>query len=252
VICRDYLQGEKLKVGNLNELRVLIDRSETRLSEAAMNSWRAELIGPPHSHAGKEQVFYITDGKGVVHVGAKTHQVQPGSLVYIPEGIVHQSVTDHSAFTYFLFMAFLEPSKEGCASFAKHIEQVAAIRQQQAATGEAASDPELSKRVSKKKPRFFDDVRGTTTAMLVSKTDADGCEIERVGVDKDTTRAAQYADREQTLFVLSGGGTMNLDSKECELKPGTVIFVPVNERQSVKAGSTGLTYLSFSTFITIK
>lgn len=249
MIGRDSLHGERLKVGNLNELKVLIDRSETHRTEVAMNFWKAKLNGPPHSHAGKEQVFYITEGTGVVRIGAESHSVKPGSLVYIPEGVIHQSITGDSTLTYFLFNAFLEPGKEGCASYAEHIEQVKAIRQQQADTGKATSDPNLSKRVSQKKPCSLADARNPTSTMLVSGAEADGCEVERVEMLQGATRTAQYGDREQTIFVLSGSGTMNIGSEECELKPGAVAFIAENQRQTVKSGAEGLTYLSLSTFI---
>lgn len=248
MICRHNLQGEKLKVGNLNEITALIDRSEAGLTEVAMNFWKAELNGPPHSHIGKEQVFYVTEGSGVVKVGSESHPVKPGSLIYIPEGVVHQSVAGHDALTYFLFNAFLEPTRGGSATFAEHIEQVKAIRQQQADTGKAASDPNLSQRVSTKKPAFVADARGTTSAMLVDHADTEGCDAERVSLDNGATRTTQYGDREHTLFVLSGGGTMNIGSEKCEVEVGTVVFVPVNAPQSVKAGTAGLSYLSFSAF----
>jgi quercetin dioxygenase-like cupin family protein len=248
MICRNVLQGQKLNVANLNEITVLVDRSETNLTEVAMNFWRADLNGPPHSHAGKEQVFYITEGNGVVHVGRESHRVKRGSLVYIPEGVVHQSIADRSALTYFLFNSFLEPTKEGCANYAEHIEKVKGIRQQQAATGKATADPRLSERVSKKKPLFLVETV-TATATLVAHADTEGCEVDRVCLDKGAIRTAQYEDREQTLFVLSGGGKIAVDHETCELEPGTVAFIPANVRQSVEAGVGGLAYLSFSTFM---
>ena len=249
MICRNVLQGRKLNVADLNEITVLVDRSETNLTEVAMNFWRAELNGPPHSHAGKEQVFYITEGSGVVNVGRESHAVKRGSLVYIPEGVVHQSIADRSALTYFLFNAFLEPTKEGCASYAEHIERVKAIRQKQAATGKATADTSLSERVSTKSPRFLVEARGTTSATLVAHADTDGCEVDRVCLDKGAIRTVQYEDREQVLFVLSGGGSMAIGHEKCQLEPGTVAFIPVTVPQSVEAGVAGLVYLSFSTFM---
>ncbi|MES2222591.1 MAG: cupin domain-containing protein [Acidobacteriota bacterium] len=249
MICRNILHGQKLKVANLNEITVLVDRSETNLTEVAMNFWKAELTGPPHSHAGKEQMFYITEGSGVVNVGSESHPVKPGSLVYIPEGVVHQSIADAGALTYFLFNAFLEPTKEGCANYAEHIEKVKNIRQQQAATGKATADPNLSKRVSKRNPRFIIEAGGTTSATLVPHADTEGCEVDRVCLDRDVIRTAQYEDREQTLFVLSGGGMMTIGHEKCDLEPGTIAFIPANVSQSVKAGVGGLAYLSFSTFM---
>lgn len=248
MICRHYLHGQKLKVGDLNEITVLIDRSETSLTEVAMNFWRQGLNGPPHSHTGKEQVFFITEGNGVVNVGSESHPVKPGSLIYIPEGVVHQSVAGDRALTYFLFNAFLEPAKEGCANYAEHIEKVKSIRQQQAATGKATADPNLGKRVSAKKPRATAEAGGTTSATLLARADTEGCEVERVTLSKGAKRETQYNDREQTLFVLSGSGTVRAGGETGEIQPGTAVFIPMNAPQFVKAGDEGLTYLRLSTF----
>jgi len=47
MICRNYHTGQKLDVAGLNEITVLIDRSETQLTEVGWNSWRKGLEGPP-------------------------------------------------------------------------------------------------------------------------------------------------------------------------------------------------------------
>jgi quercetin dioxygenase-like cupin family protein len=248
MILRNYLHGQTLKVGDLNEITVLVDRGETSLTEVATNSWRKGLNGPPHSHVGKEQVFFVTEGNGVVNVQNQSHKVRPGSLVYIPEGVVHQSVADESGLTYFLFNAFLDPAKEGCATYAEHIEQVKEIRERQAATGKATEDPNLGQRVSAKRPRAVPDARGVSSAMLLARADSGNCEVERVGLRKNESRTAQHADREQTLFVLSGSGAVTVSGETGELKPGEVIFIPMNAPQSVRAGGDGLAYLSLSTF----
>jgi quercetin dioxygenase-like cupin family protein len=249
MICRGVQDGSKLNVGDLNEITVLIDRAEASRTEVAMNHWRKDLDGPPHSHAGKEQVFFITEGEGTIRLGDEAHPARPGSLIYVPEGVVHQSVTRDHAMTYFLFNAFMDPNKEGCANYAEHIEKVKSIRQQQAATGNAASDPNLSKRVSAKKPRSIVDVSGTTSEILISRTDTDACEVERVAMCRDSTRTMQLQDCEQTIFVLSGGGTVEINGEQCGLHPDTTVLIPENAAPSLNASEDGLVYLCLSTFV---
>jgi len=234
-------------VGNLNEIQVLIDRRETALTEVALNFWRAELNGPPHSHTSKEQVFYVTQGEGSIHIDQTPHSVKPGALLYIPSGVIHQSVTHHSSLTYFLFNAFLDPGKEGYASYAEHIKHVKAIRQRQADTGKATADPNLSDHVSSRSPLFIEDARGTTSVILIPQSGTDGCEVERIHLRISHTRRLKYGDREQTLFVISGNGTIGIDSEKCEVEAGSVIFVPMNASQWITAGTADLTYLSLST-----
>lgn len=249
MICRGAKDGSKLNVGDLNEITVLIDRAEASRTEVAMNHWRKDLDGPPHSHAGKEQVFFITEGEGTIRLGDEAHPARPGSLIYVPEGVVHQSVTRDHAMTYFLFNAFMDPNKEGCANYAEHIENVKLIRQQQAATGNAASDPNLSKRVSAKKPRSIVDVSGTTSEILITRADTDACEVERVAMIRNSTRKMQLHGCEQTIFVLSGDGTIEINGERCGLRCSTTVFIPENAVQSVNAGVYGLVYLCLSTFV---
>lgn len=81
MICRNYQNGQKLDVAGLNEITVLIDRSETQLTEVGWNSWRKGLEGPPLSHDAKEQIFYVTDGEGTVVVGQARYLVKAGKHV---------------------------------------------------------------------------------------------------------------------------------------------------------------------------
>src|ERR1043166_2480502 len=141
MICRHYTNGEKLDVANLNELIVLIDRGETALTEVALNTWRAGLVGPPHSHETKEQIFYITSGAGTVVVGEGRYAVGPGSLVYVPAGVVHQTIAGpEAALDYLLINAFLDERKEGHASYAEHVEIMKGVRKRQAELGKADVD----------------------------------------------------------------------------------------------------------------
>ena len=54
MIHRYYKEGQKLDVAGLNEITVLLDRSETELTEIGWNCWRPNLDGPPHKHNDKD------------------------------------------------------------------------------------------------------------------------------------------------------------------------------------------------------
>ena len=41
MIHRYYKEGQKLDVAGLNQITVLLDRTETELTEIALNEWRA-------------------------------------------------------------------------------------------------------------------------------------------------------------------------------------------------------------------
>ena len=133
MICRFFEDGQKLNVADLNEITVLVDRSETALTEVALNQWPSQLKGPPHLHEKKEQMFFIVSGAGLVRVGDQTFEVKPNDLVYVPAAAKHQTIaTSAEPLRYLLFNAFADSDKEGHASFAEHVEKVKNTRKEQA------------------------------------------------------------------------------------------------------------------------
>ncbi|MGI6669854.1 MAG: cupin domain-containing protein [Acetivibrionales bacterium] len=46
-------------------------------------------VKPAHSHPGAEEVVYIVSGTGKALIGEQINPIQPGSLVYFPEGVPH-------------------------------------------------------------------------------------------------------------------------------------------------------------------
>jgi len=133
MLCRRYDQGPRLDVAGLNQIVVILDRSETARTEVALNTWRAGLLGPPHKHDQKEQTFFITAGRGWVVVGDEKREVRHGDVVFVPAGVEHQTIAAPEAdLQYLLYNAFLSQEKEGHKTFAEHIEKVKAIRRAQA------------------------------------------------------------------------------------------------------------------------
>ncbi len=133
MICRRYDQGQRLDVAGLNQITVVIDRSETARTEVGLNTWRAGLAGPRHAHAEKEQTFFVTSGRGWVIVGDEKREIREGDVVFVPAGVVHQTIAaDEAPLQYLLYNAFLSETKEGHRTFAEHIEKVKAERRAQA------------------------------------------------------------------------------------------------------------------------
>jgi len=44
---------------------------------------------PAHSHPDGEETVYVISGKGKVKVGDEISEVEPGSLVFFPQGVPH-------------------------------------------------------------------------------------------------------------------------------------------------------------------
>jgi quercetin dioxygenase-like cupin family protein len=133
MILRRCDEGELLDVAGLNTIRVVLDRSETARTEIGLETWRASLVGPPHKHEEKEQVFLVTAGSGWVRVGTEQREARPGDLIYVPAGVEHQTIASpHEDLQYLLYNTFLDARKEGHATFREHIERVKATRRAQA------------------------------------------------------------------------------------------------------------------------
>lgn len=250
-----FKNGQKLDVAGLNQIIVLIDRSETELTEVGLNEWKPKLDGPPHKHNDKDQVFYITSGVGIVKLGVETYNVKPGSLAYVPAGIVHQTITtsDEPLF-YMLFNSFNDPSKEGHKSFADHIEQVKQIRKKQAETGNEGVE-NTHDNIEIKSSKFFSDIHdgkkydfgSNTTVLLLDRKETNRCELTLVTWPAQQKGAlVAHKEKEQTFFVLNGRGWITIGDETEEVKSGDVIFVPRNTPHTTQASDEELSYLCFN------
>lgn len=259
MICRHYQNGQQLDVAGLNVVTVLVDRGETQLTEVGWNRWRKGLEGPPHSHEAKEQIFYVTDGEGMVVVGPARYGVKPGSLVYVPPTVVHQTiVTGDAPLSYLLFNAFLDAGKEGHASFADHIAKVKEIRRQQAQTQQAAVAGADACAVSDRPGKLVADIdAGTlfdfgsnTSTLLLERNETRRSEVTLVTWPQGNQRAmVAHQEKEQTFFVLSGSGKVTVGSETSEVGVGDVIFVPWNTPHTTAAPDVELRYLCFNTLV---
>lgn len=258
MIHRYYTDGEKLDVAGLNVVTVLIDRSETELTEIGHNCWRPRLDGPPHKHNDKDQIFYITSGVGKVKLGNEIYDVTEGKVVYVPAGLVHQTITTgDEPLCYMLFNIFNNPNKEGHLSFKDHIEKVKQIRKQQAESGKAEVDGEIELDEIKAS-KFIDDIYDASKnelsevskITLLDKNETNRCELDlfklKIG-NKEDTNAVK--DKEKTLFVLKGKGKITIGEETAEVKAGDVLFVPRNMPQTYLAEAEELVYLVMSSLI---
>lgn len=253
MIHRNSRVGEKLDVAGLNEITVLVDRSQTELTEVAMNSWCPRLDGPPHSHDRKEQIFFVTAGRGVVRIGADEFPAEPGAFFYVPAGVVHQTVNleKDGRLEYFLFNAFLDTDKEGHASFADHISKVKEIRRQQAerqTDSLDASSPPPDSSASGKWVATGAFVTGRT--LLLDRRETKRCEASLVQLPAfgELPPTADEA-AEQTLFVLRGTGRIIAGDASQDVLAGDVLFVPRGARWQASAGDGGLRFVTFATVI---
>ena len=260
MINRYFKEGEKLDVAGLNEIIVLLDRSETEKTEVALNIWPPNLDGPPHKHDEKEQIFYFTSGKGIVNIGKKSFKVEEGNLAHIPVGVVHQTiVTSEEPLCYMLFNVFVTDDKEGHASFAEHIEKVKQIRKKQAESGESAVVGAEQTASANQPGKFIQDVNqaklydfgSNETLLLLDRTETAKCEFVIVRWPAGSKGAmVAHKEKEQTFFVLAGTGTVTIDDETEVVKPGNLIFVPRNTPHTTESAVEELTYLCLNSLVT--
>lgn len=258
MIHRYYKNGQKLDVAGLNQITVLIDRSETEVTEVGLNEWRPNLNGPPHKHDDKDQIFYITSGIGIVKLGNQQYKVKNGCLAYVPAGIVHQTITEgNEPLCYMLFNVFNNQSKEGHKSFADHIEKVKQVRKKQAETGKADVD-NININFEIKPSKFFSDVYSAkkiefgfnSTILLLDKNETNKCEFTLVSWSAGNKGTMTInKDKEQTFFVLKGNGLISIGNETEEVKADDIIFVPRNTPFMVETPDVKLSYLCLNAFI---
>ncbi len=252
MIHRYYKEGRKLDVAGLNQITVLIDRSETESTEVGLNEWKPNLIGPPHLHRDKDQIFYFTSGIGLVKIGEDEYKVSERCIAYIPAGNVHRTINKNDQpLTYLLFNIFNDGGKEGHKSFAEHIENVKMTRKQQAETGKADVE-NISIDFEIKKAKFFNnpgegirfDFGSNATILLLDRKETNRCELTLVSWPAGNKGAlVAHKEKEQIFFVLNGSGWVTIGNETEEVKPGELIFVPRNTPHTTEAGTEDLTYL---------
>lgn len=251
MIHRDTKDSQKLDVAGLNEITVLIDRSETQLTEVAINSWSPGLDGPPHAHDRKEQNFLVTAGRGEVVIGGEKFPAAPGDFFYVPAGVVHQTINlnKDQRLDYFLFNAFLDSDKEGHASFAAHIDLVKETRRKQADTqksGVTSSANTSNRRGSKVETKGL----AALSTILIARSRTQKCEAVhhalpaggRLDVPAD-------ASKEQTFFIVSGSGRFTVGFETVEVTARQTVFVPSGIKGAIEAGASGLSTVSFGTIV---
>ena len=258
MINRYYKKGQKLDVAGLNEITVLLDRSETEFSEIGWNCWRPNLDGPPHKHNDKDQIFYITDGVGKVRLGNKVFDVKPGCMAYVPAGMVHQTITTtDEQLCYILFNVFNTQDKEGHVSFAEHIEKVKQIRKQQAESGSVFADGEETL-AEVKDCKFFTDVNdgkvyefgSNTTTLLLDRNETNRVEFAVIKWrEGQKGPMVAHKEKEQIFYVLEGEGEVTVDGITEMVKPGHLVFVPRNTAHTTEAIGGELVYLCLNSMV---
>lgn len=88
---------------HINDL--VMDRSEARFSEVFIVIIEPEKAPPLHRHPDTEQIFFVTEGSGVLTIGKeeqKQFKVSPGDVVRVPVGEWHSIEANPSGILKYL------------------------------------------------------------------------------------------------------------------------------------------------------
>jgi quercetin dioxygenase-like cupin family protein len=69
-------------------------------------------------------------------------------------------------------------------------------------------------------------------------------EANLVHIPADGSITEHVSGVDVMIVVIEGGGKVTVDAGAWALRPGVLIFVPRNQHRSVRAGGSGLTYLT--------
>jgi mannose-6-phosphate isomerase-like protein (cupin superfamily) len=258
MIKRYYKEGQRLDVAGLNEITVLLDRSETEMTEIGWNCWTPRQDGPPHKHNDKDQVFYITGGVGIIKLGESEYPAKQGGLAYVPAGLVHQSITTtEERLCYMLFNIFNSKNKEGHGTFAEHIEKVKAIRREQADTGVTEIDEE-EQLPDIKEHKYFTALdsdnaskdRSIGESILLDRDETGKCQLTLITISDSSSNYRDFtAGKELSLFVLEGRGTISAGDENVEIGEGDLIYIPKDNDYNINSLEVSLKFLCLKSFI---
>ena len=81
------VQGERLQNGVVVKAS---PRTGTRGSILVEQTFERNTRTPVHTHEQGDELFYVVSGRGTARLGDKVQTIEPGDVVFVPTGAVHQ------------------------------------------------------------------------------------------------------------------------------------------------------------------
>lgn len=90
-IARDPGAGRllTLRPGDEVTLKLVSEETNGTFTYGEYAAQPASSGPPPHYHPNADETFYVLEGEFTMQVGDRTVQAKPGSLVFVPRGVVH-------------------------------------------------------------------------------------------------------------------------------------------------------------------
>jgi uncharacterized cupin superfamily protein len=234
-------------------------------------TWRS------HYHLANEEVVYVLDGEGTIHLGPDqdARPLRPGTYVALPTGPAgtHEIAADGEyPLRLFVFSTMHDPDITVIPDDREAI---------LTAGGAPGADPEdrlLSETVDLEPPTADPEELPDPASLVVQSesiewneyehgertfrrrqlgaaagSEALGCSSYRVPPEKATWVRHWHGANEEALYVLEGAGTVRLgaDAEEYDIATEDYVALPADERgtHEVTAGAGGLRYLVLSEMV---
>jgi mannose-6-phosphate isomerase-like protein (cupin superfamily) len=69
------------------------DRTGSRQLDAHVNVLKVGgVVGPYHLHSNAENMYFILEGSVQVNIDGVTHDLEPGSVMWVPPGVPHSAL----------------------------------------------------------------------------------------------------------------------------------------------------------------
>ncbi len=84
-----WIEGPGHHGGALSKILVEAGSGGSRLIDYRISSYAPAAHVARHSHAGKEQIYHVLEGEGLLELGQGRRVVRAGDYVLIPPGVEH-------------------------------------------------------------------------------------------------------------------------------------------------------------------
>ncbi|HEY0712131.1 MAG TPA: cupin domain-containing protein [Polyangia bacterium] len=226
-------------------VKVLLDPVNTRAPKASLTLL---TVAPKnrvamHRHPRSAKALYLVSGRGRVlgPPGAPPLPLEPGAAVYIPPGYPHVIETVGQKEPAIFLQAFSPPGPEQVYRDPNNAEARAdfeVIRKPPVApAGAAATLMGPGTRQPTPWPDAGRPAGGSTSRLLIDGAKTAELSLATVDMAAGSEVTRHSHDASELVFVLSGGGTLQVGSESTPFGPDTALYLPAGQPHALKAGA---------------
>lgn len=248
MIAKNYKDGELFSY-NISEKEILlIDRSETTLTEVSTYILGSRSCGEERYHDKRELILYVVSGEATIKIDGKAELLIKNDMFYIPANSLFQFVNETDEFfEVLIFSVFLSDDKEGFFTFYEYFKNRMGLKVGFVA-GQNEYIPKLARDYNKFK-RY--DFGSNDTYLMIDRSEAASSETTVVSWPPKAKGAmVSHSEKEQTFFVIKGTGWVTVDFETKQVRPGDVVRIPFKAPHTTEAGENELTYFCMNTIVT--